>query len=388
MEQKDLLNSTLRLRDYILNAGYRGYDPYDALLSPFFRWPVFRNRNIRFGAQQVTRRLPVNIRPLLFVKKGYNPVTLGLCIQAYSYLSKCYPSDDFYPKEIDKLIDELIRLRSKGYSGPCWGYDFDWEARYDSIPAFTPTIVATGFITNALFENYEITGNQKALDAILGAEKFIFHDLNHIDVDGDICLSYSPLDKNIVFNATMKGARLLAQIFSVTKDKELYNLAEKIVQFVTKYQKDNGAWIYSKGDARIWVDNYHTGYIIDCLDEYIKHTDDHRFDKSLKKGVNYYRQNFFVNDEIPKFYDKETYPVDCTAAAQSILSLVRFGHTGIAENVATWMMENMQAKNGNYYYRRKKNSVNKMTFMRWANAWMFAAKARLLLELKTKENEN
>ena len=42
------------------------------------------------------------------------------------------------------------RPASPGWSHPCWGYPFDWETRYGPIPANTPTIVATGIVTNAL----------------------------------------------------------------------------------------------------------------------------------------------------------------------------------------------------------------------------------------------
>ena len=54
-----------------------------------------------------------------------------------------------------ELVAELARLSSPGYSGACWGYDFDWQTRFDHFPAFTPTIVATSFVTNALVAAHE-----------------------------------------------------------------------------------------------------------------------------------------------------------------------------------------------------------------------------------------
>lgn len=30
---------------------------------------------------------------------------------------------------IEELAELLISLQSKGYSGACWGYNFDWQAR-------------------------------------------------------------------------------------------------------------------------------------------------------------------------------------------------------------------------------------------------------------------
>ncbi|MBK6912284.1 MAG: hypothetical protein IPH11_00855 [Ignavibacteriales bacterium] len=79
----DLLNEALgRLLRYIEKENYRGWDPYDALSSPLFKLPFFRsNKFIRFAAQQAVKRSPINLRPLLFIPKGYNPVTLGLMLQ-------------------------------------------------------------------------------------------------------------------------------------------------------------------------------------------------------------------------------------------------------------------------------------------------------------------
>ena len=95
-----------KLKQYIESEQYKGYDPYDALTSPIFKLPIFRNNKlIRFGAQQIVKRFPLNLRPLLFVPKGYNPVTLGLCIQGYSYLIKSDPvKAGVYYKNIEFLI--------------------------------------------------------------------------------------------------------------------------------------------------------------------------------------------------------------------------------------------------------------------------------------------
>ena len=89
-KDKELIEKGLnKLIDHIERNKYQGYDPYDALNSPLFKLPFLKkNKFLRFGTQQLVKRLPFNIRPLLFIPKGYNPVTLGLCIQGYSYLIK------------------------------------------------------------------------------------------------------------------------------------------------------------------------------------------------------------------------------------------------------------------------------------------------------------
>ena len=134
-----------KLDSYIHDEGLRGFDPYDSLASPLFQLPGIRSlRPIRLSAQQILRRLPLNVRPLLGIPKGYNPVTLGLCLQAYSVRAGTPGSAKQLLEERGAhCLSELNRLRSPGYRGASWGYDFDWEGRYASLPAWTPTVVAT-----------------------------------------------------------------------------------------------------------------------------------------------------------------------------------------------------------------------------------------------------
>ena len=373
--------ATSRLRKYIESHHYKGYDPYDALKSPLFKLPLLnKNKLMRFGAQQLVKRSPFNLRSILFVPKGLNPVTLGLCIQAYAQLININPQEkNILNQNISKLIDELEKLIPKGFHGACWGYDFDWEARYANIPAYQPTVVATGIITNALFIAYKQTGNQKAFQLCKSAADFVMKDLNRTaDADGLFCFSYSPFDNQVVFNASMKGTRLLAQVYSETKDETIKMAAAESVAFVMKHQRADGAWIYSTSDAGTWIDNYHTGYVLDCLHEYILHCEDKTYDKNLEAGKKFYTNNFFLEGRIPKFYNNNVFPVDCTAAAQSLLTLTRFNEHALSIKVVEYMIENMQHPKGYFYFRKYKNHTEKTSFMRWSNAWMFAGLTAVL----------
>ncbi len=376
----DIRKSLEKLQNYIEVQDYKGWDPYDILKSPFFKLPLInRNKTIRFYCQQFGKRFPINIRPLLIVPKGCNAVTLGLCIQAYSYLILACPGKkEELEKKISGLIAKLKQLIPYGFSGACWGYDFEWAARYARIPTYQPNIVATGIITNSLFECHKITNNSEALDLCISSCAFILNDLNRTNAQDSFCLSYSPFDQQQVFNASMKGARLLAQVYSVTKREDLKETARKVVQFVIDHQNADGSWYYSISKTGGWIDNYHTGYVLDCLDEYIKLTQESSFSEDLVRGFEFYKHNFFENDQIPKFYNKKVYPIDCTSAGQSLLTLCRFGEESIARNVANWMISNMQSENGYFYFRKYNYYKVKTSFMRWSNAWMFVGLSKLL----------
>jgi len=315
----------------------------------------------------------------LGIRGGLNPVTLGLCIQAYTALALAIPERrEELEGEIRRCMTMLGGLQTKGYSGACWGYDFDWEARYACFPAYTPTVVATGFITNALFHAYERLGIDEAREFCISASRFVLRDLRRMESDGMFCFSYSPMDDNVVLNATMKGARLLCQVFTLTGDQSLIETAERTVRFVVRHQQANGAWAYALGDSRSWADNFHTGYILDCLDEFVKRTGKTDYRPALEAGFRYYRENFFVNEAQPKYYDNSLYPIDSTAAAQSILTLTRFGETDTAHNVAGWMVRHMQHRRGYFYYQKNRWYTVRIPYARWSAAWMFLALSTLL----------
>ncbi len=360
--------------DYIIKENFKGYDPYDFLTSPIFNIKILKNKLFRFYSQQIFRRIPINFRGIFGIKKGLNPVTLGLSIESFAYLSKIFPEEkERYDELISYCFENLVKIRSEGYSGYSWGYDFDWEARYTTINAYTPTVVATGMITNSLFEAYKILKQEKLFELCNSATKFVLNDLNRIEDEKGVCYSYSPVDNQKVLNASIKAARLLSQVYSVVKDEKLKAEAEKIIRYVISSQHSDGSWPYSIGDARKWSDNYHTAYILDAIKSYMDHTNDYSYLEHYNKGLKFYLDNFFIDETIPKYYNNKTYPIDSTSVAQSIITLTKNNKFDRAEKIINWAVQNMFNDNGYFYYQKHKYYINRISYMRWSNAWMFNA---------------
>lgn len=369
----DAVETHLRLE------GYRGWDPYDALRSPLFGFPGLRARAVRIAAQQALRRLPFNVRPLLGIRQGLNPVTLGLCVDAYAHLAVACPDEvERWRARAAECVERLADVVSPGWSGACWGYDFDWETRVISFPAGTPTIVATGFVTNGLFAAHELLGLDGALELCKSACDFVLYDLNRTESTDGFCWSYSPLDRQSVLNATMKGARLCAQVGAADRQPGLLEQALETTRFTLERQRPDGSWPYSASDARTWTDNFHTGYVLDCLDEVVERSGDDSARSAIERGYAYYRAHFFVDGRIPRYYDRRTYPIDTSAAGQSILTLLRFGDRETAARVARWTVNRMQRHDGAFAYRRGRLVTNRIPYARWSSAWMLCALARLL----------
>jgi hypothetical protein len=374
------LQAIALLESHLVQEGFRGYDPFDTLMSPIFRLPFLRSsKAVRFTAQQIGRRLPFNVRPLLAVPKGYNPVTLGFVVEACSYLARVEPEREALLRtRARQCIEELERLRSPGYAGACWGYDFHWEARFARLPPYHPTIVATGIIANALFVASRLLGISEAFALCESAARFVLNDVSRTEhADGTFCWGYAPGDRQRVLNATMKGARLCAQVYSVTADDACRDAALRTSQFVAAQQRPDGSWPYAVADPRSWSDNFHTAYVLDAFDEYEKHTGDERFAAAKRKGWRYYRDNFFTGGIVPTHYPRRPYPIDASSCAQSLLTLCRFRDLETARRVADWTIRNMQCSDGHFAYRLHRRYRITTPYVRWASAYMLAGLSAL-----------
>jgi len=179
----------------------------------------------------------------------------------------------------------------------------------------------------------------------------------------------------------MKGARLLAQAYYLNENNDYKELAHQAVNFVVSHQKEDGSWGYSLANSGDWTDNYHTGYVLDCLDEYQKLTNDMQYAVHLKKGYDYYVEHFFDENGFPFFYSDKKYPLDCTAASQALLTNIRFQNLPLANKVAQFTIQKMQKKNGSFKFRKFEYYTINTSFIRWSDAWMFAGLSNLIKEL-------
>ena len=369
-----------RTERHLEDEDFHGWDPFDALCSPICSLPVLRSsRPVRFAFQQVVRRSPWNLRPLLRIGKRVDPVSLGLYIQGQALRAFVNPeSIEIRRDKAEMVLERLAASTSCGFSGACWGYPHDWETRYDSIPAGTPTVVTTGIIANGLWTAYLALNSQHARDLLLSAAEFVMHDLNKIDGDdGAFCWSYSPRDRQTVLNATLKGSRLLAQAHALGGSSEMLDSARRSVNFVIAHQLPSGAWPYAVGDARQWNDHFHTGYVLECLNAYRRLSDDRATDAAIDKGWSYYRKRFFTSDLTPKYYDDRVDPLDATACAQAIITSCDFDDAEAALRVAEHAIACLGLSDGSFAYQRRRKRTVRTPFLRWSTSWMYCALSRL-----------
>lgn len=388
---KDVLCSFLKLKDYCEKLDYKGWDPYDGLNSKLFQsLPLFKRSALcRLVMIQGFKRCPFNLRRLAMVPKEHNAKGIGLFLSGYCNLYHAVLEKPILQKDlgtIEELVQKinylaglLLKMQSKGYSGACWGYNFDWQAKFLFLfPKYTPTVVATNFCAMALMEAYEITKEKLYLETALSAANFVLNDLHRTPYNDGFLYSYSPLSGNdTVINASLLGARLLSCCYKYTGNDHYKRMAELSIKACCGLQEEDGSWVYGMLPTQNWKDSFHTGYNLEALKTYQDMTGDNNHKENIEKGFNYYIQNFFLEDGIPKYYHNKVYPIDIHCPGQLFVTLSCLNkypeYKELADKVMQWTLKNMQDKQGYFYYQLKKGISSKISYMRWSNAFMFHA---------------
>jgi len=385
MAHQEIKVSFEKLKAYCEHEKYSGWDPFDGLNSKVFKFLPFKySRICRILWIQFFKRSPINLRKILLVSKGQNSQGLGLFISGYCNLFSLDPKEE-YKEIIYNLVDEVMNLRIVGWSGSCWGYNFDWQARAFFQPKNTPMIVPTAYVTNGLLDAYDLFKDSKLLEVAISATDFIAKDLNKIGQNDLYAFSYSPLNKTVVFNASLMASQVLARVQSYTGDQKYMEDASSSVHNCIKYQNDDGSWTYGTKPYHQWIDNFHTGYNLECIADYIKFSGESIDSKVLENGTNYYLDTFFDNTGRYKYYSDTLFPLDINNAAQLIVTLSKLGklesNLHLVNNVLDWTIGNMQHKKGYFYYQKHRYYIIKIPYMRWSQAWMFYALSIYLKEI-------
>ena len=380
-------SSILKLKTYCELENFKGWDPYDGLNSKVFQFLGLKNWDLaRLAWIQGFKRSPINFRKLMLVPKQYNAKGIGLFLLGYCNLYElalngetAFGKSEELLSKIHELADLLDDLKNNNYSGACWGYNFDWQARRLFLfPAYTPTVVATTFCAEALFKAYDLTKEEKYKAIALSSANFVMQDLNRIPHHSGFLFSYSPLNgNNTVYNASLLGAKLLSLCYKYSRNEYFKSTAEKAVRTACDGQNKDGSWVYGLLPVQSWIDSFHTGYNLDAISMYQNCTGDEQFSSNLEKGFKYYIDNFFETNGTPKYYNNKTYPIDIHCPAQLFVTLSKLekfkAHQNLASKVFNWSIKNMQSKKGYFYYQLKKGWSSKISYMRWSNAFMFNA---------------
>ncbi len=372
-----VLNALLSLSE---KNNFSGYDPYDGLNLFNSMGRLLKTNSLsRLVLIHLNKRSIFNVRPILGIKPDVNPKTLALFLSGLIKQGKI--------DETAELV-ELIKQNSSPMSkNAAWGYYFDWQSRVFFQPAHTPTVVASSFVVKALLDLYVINSDPDILRMVESSISFITQELNLFEDKNGICFSYSPLDNSIIYNASALGLEVVARYLSITSQPrmDLELLLEKGLHFLIAEQNPDGSWYYGKKPIQHFIDHYHTAYILESLENIDIFTNG-QFDlkPTIKKGLDFYIDYMFTEDFAPKYFKNGVYPIEshCAGAAMKALCVLSERHGkeyfDIALKIADWTIKNMyDPKGGCFYYQKCKFWTNKINYLRWSQAWMFAGLSNL-----------
>jgi hypothetical protein len=160
---------------------------------------------------------------------------------------------------------------------------------------------------------------------------------------------------------------------------DLRTTAGQAVQTSLRAQRADGSFPYSEWSGQGWVDNFHTGYVLESLASCVEVPG---VRPALERGAAFWARELFLPDGTPKYDVRRATPYDGHCYAQAIDTWLALDAVGIpgrpdAERIAALLVRDMLRRDGAVVFRRGTLMTSRVAFVRWTTAPAFRALARL-----------
>jgi hypothetical protein len=262
------------------------------------------------------------------------------------------------------------------------------------------------------------------------------------ETDAEVCFSYTPLDGTRVFNASLLAGEALASVGALTEEAELIDYGLRAARYVVRRQRADGSWAYGADSYQSWSDNFHTAFVLTSLARILRVCGVEELEsntvetvavesdavktvaaevavenvgvenvavegdgvenvavesvgvesvavvadeirRAIGRGYRFWRESFFLADGWPKYYHRSAHPADAHSAGAAVVACVELrdlqprAHE-LASRVARWAVRELFDRRGFFYYQKRRFHTVRTPYMRWSQAWMMYALARLL----------
>jgi hypothetical protein len=298
---------------------------------------------------------------------------------------------DFWQLETSiHFLTELKKSRCRGFKEYCWGYPFDWVTRNGVLKKQTPLITTTPYVYEAFLQVFELNPRDEWKQILESIARHAAMDIRDFRTSekASSC-SYTPYDSGGVINAAAYRAFLLTSASQFFSNGDYWKIAERNLKFVLDNQNPDGSWFYAVDGVRDFVDHYHTCFVMKALAKIHTLTGHEATLKALRKGVNYYVDNLFDTDGLPKpfsraprltVYKRELY--DCAECINLCLLLRdRFPQLETTlETVVKGILKNWIKPDGSFRSRQLHLGWDNVPMHRWGQSQMFRSLAFYLRE--------
>lgn len=356
---------------------WRGYDPYDALTSPFARYLTFGTPFAERALTQAVKRSPVNLRPLLRVERAWDDKALGLVASGYARLAAAR-GDQTAGAAARRWLDRIASTAVAEGRGRAWGYHFPVRTRFFGYARGTPNTIATSFVAHGFLDALELLGDERFGDVARSASRFL---LEHMYDEAGRFFRYLEHEAELVHNANLLACSVAVRSAALAA-APLDARVEEAVATSASAQRPDGSWPYSASSTGAWVDNFHTGYVLESLGRCNVLVGG--LEPVLTLGFDYWERALFEVDGEPRPRSDRRFPRDAHDYAQAIdtwLSAAGWRDDALerAERTAGLLVRDLLNSRGYVNFQRGRVLTNRVPFIRWTTAPTFRALAGLEL---------
>jgi hypothetical protein len=356
-----LTAAAAELLEHAAAMGWRGPDAYDGL---WWHWPapLVGGRLRRQVLMQIHARSPVDVRKLYRRTHPLIPKALGIFGSVGLRLERL--SGDPRPRGLGlAALDLLDADRTAG--DRAWGYHWDMQTRWSFYPAGSPNVVVTTFGSSGLLEAAQGAGRDDLAARARAAAEWA---LDELWIEPEGYFAYHPGRPANIHNANLLGAWLVHVVLGDDS-----TAAERVARAVDRTlgdQRPDGTFGYGEGGSLGWVDSFHTGYVLTCLDR-LRAVDPDRIDEAVGRGTRAYEPFFDAEGRAQLWADK-AYPEDAHSAGTGLTTLATLYRRGVVDRE---LLERVAARvldaglhEGRAVWRRYRWGRTRVQFLRWCDA--------------------
>jgi hypothetical protein len=370
----------LRRLDELLRAhDYRGWDPFDLPNSPLLaRVPATSWLPQLVLSKAGSRLMPDLGRRLLRVPRIEDPK-----IYACAYFGYRYGDVAGFRERTEEIVDRLARLARPQSSGArAWGYDYVWATRASGVnPRGASTIVPGSFAVLTLLHHAADTGDERHLPLV--EEALGHYATRHAaaNASGPFIGYFEGVTAN-THNANLLGCAALTLAAGRLDRPDWLGPAAAAAATTMRAVREDGYLEYADQPSGDWTDCFHHLYSIACARAVADHNpqcDRALFDAAIERMWRYAREQFLRPDGLVNYFPGRLHPVDPhNYAAAALFALLMDERAGLPHDFAHATLNRVDGimwdpEARRYEYKKHPRRTDRRLFLRWTQAWMFAA---------------
>jgi len=375
------------LEAYWRDRNDTSFDPYDALETDRLAFLTKLPRAAQFAVVQLNKRSPVNLRSLEGVRPTRNSYTVAHFASAGAIFARLTAGSGAAGdgRPLDAMADRLDWLCSHRVEA-AWAYPFDVQTKTFAYRKSTPNVICTAFSVEALLDGVKAVAGQadyaeraaRWRDVASGAVAWALEHL-YVESGGRQYFRYVTAEPLLVHNANVLAARFVARTARALGNDPWLETARDCLDVTVREISSDGLLPYGEGSREAWVDGHHTGFVAEGLLDLSESLGSAELRSVADRVRAGYRRSLFEADGRPLLYPGKRFPIDVITGAQGIQTFAMAGgdEVAFAHAIAGFMLAHMRTRSGTFVYRQGRWHRKAVPYVRWSDAPMCLALARL-----------